>query len=85
MLSFALIGTAIWYVIKFSTLENNTFWRIVFAHSIAASIIIFIWLYFGIVVIKLFHPDPASWFEQNRTASGVFGGYALYTIYVVFF
>lgn len=85
MLSFAVIGTAIWYVIKFSTLENNNFWRIVFAHAIAASIIIFIWMYIGIVVIKLFHPDPSTWFQENSMASGIFGGYALYTIYVVFF
>lgn len=85
MLSFSFIGTAIWYVIKFSTLENNTFWRVIFAHSIAASIIIFIWLYFGIVMIKLFHPDPTTWFEQNRMANGIFGGYSLYTMYVVFF
>ncbi len=85
MLSFAVIGTAIWYVIKFSTLENNSFWRVIFAHLIAASIIIFIWLYFGVVMIKLFYPDPAKWFETNRIANGIFGGYALYTIYVVFF
>ena len=85
MLSFAILGAAIWYVIKFSTLEDNGFWRIVFAHAIAASIIIFIWMYFGIVTIKLFHPNPSNWFEENSMASGIFGGYALYTIYVVFF
>ncbi|QGY43346.1 hypothetical protein GM418_06635 [Maribellus comscasis] len=85
MLSFAVIGAAIWYVIKFSTLENNSFWRVVFAHAIAASIIIFIWMYFGVVTIKLFHPDPVGWFEQNRMANGIFTGYAMYTIYVVFF
>ena len=85
MLSFAVFGSAIWYVIKFSTLENNTFGRIVFAHAIAATIIIFIWLYFGIVIIKIFHPNPTNWFEENSIASGIFGGYALYTIYVVFF
>ncbi len=85
MLSFAFIGAAVWYVIKFSTLENNTFWRIILAHTIAASVIIFIWMYFGVVMIKLFHPDPILWFEQNKIANGIFGGYALYTIYVVFF
>ena len=62
MLSFAVFGTAIWYVIKFSTLENNSFLRVVFAHTIAASIIIFIWIYFGIVVIKLFYPNQSVWF-----------------------
>ena len=84
-LSFAIIGTAIWYVIKFSTLENNSSARIVFAHIIAASIIIFIWMYFGIVMIKLFHPESRKWFEQNWMANRIFGGYMLYIIYVVFF
>jgi sensor histidine kinase YesM len=84
LISFAVIGTAIWYVIKFSTLENNSFWRIVFAHTIAASIIIFIWMYFGVVIIKLFHPDPSTWMEKQML-NRIFGGYGLYTIYVVFF
>ena len=65
LISFAVIGTVIWYVIKFSTLENNGFWRIVLAHTIAASIIIFIWLYFGIVIIKLFHPVPSFWMDKQ--------------------
>ena len=84
LLSFAVIGTAIWYVIKFSTLEDNNFWRVVFAHTIAASIIIFIWIYFGIVIIKVFHPDPSRWIEK-QIANRIFAGYVLYTIYVVFF
>lgn len=85
MLSFAVIGTSIWYVIKFSTLENNRFWRIILAHVIAASIIIFIWMYVGVVIIKLFHPNPDKWFAENGIISGMFGGYSLYTMYVVFF
>ena len=85
MLSFAFIGTAIWYVIKFSTLENNGFWRIVLAHTIAATIIVFIWMYVGVVIIKLFHPEPSRWFRENNMAGGIFAGYSLYTMYVVFF
>lgn len=84
ILSFALIGTAIWYVIKFSTLENNSAYRIILAHSIAASIIVFIWIYFGIVLIKLLHPDATLWLEKAMI-NRIFGGYMLYVIYVVFF
>lgn len=84
LLSFAVIGTAIWYVIKFSTLENNSFWRIVLAHTIAATIIIFIWMYVGVVIIKLFHPEPSYWMEK-QVVNRLFGGYGLYTIYIVFF
>lgn len=84
ILSFALIGTAIWYVIKFSTLENNNVYRILLAHSIAASIIVFIWIYFGIVLIKLLHPNAEQWLEKAMV-NRIFGGYMLYVIYVVFF
>jgi two-component system, LytTR family, sensor kinase len=84
LLTFAVIGTSIWYVIKFSTIEDNSFWRIIIAHSIAASIIIFIWMYFGMVIMKLFHPITLER-EKNQFANLIFTGYFLYTIYVIFF
>ncbi|HKI88030.1 MAG TPA: histidine kinase [Draconibacterium sp.] len=84
LLSFAVIGSAIWYVIKFSTLEDNSFWRIISAHTIAASIIILIWMYFGMVIMKLIHPVTMER-EKNQFVSLIFTGYFLYTIYVVFF
>ncbi len=81
---YALIGSAIWYVIKFSTLEDHSISSILFAHLIAASIIVFIWMYFGVVIIKLFHPNADKWIEKV-VVNRVFGGYMLYVIYVVFF
>lgn len=84
LISFAIIGTAIWYVIKYSTLENNSVYRIVTAHAIAASIIVFIWVYFGIVIIKLLHPNAEMWLKRAMI-NRIFGGYMLYVIYVVFF
>ncbi len=84
LLSFAVIGSAIWYVIKFSTLEDNSFWRIISAHTIAASIIILIWMYFGMVIMKLFHSVTLER-EKNQFVNFIFTGYFLYTIYVVFF
>lgn len=84
VISYALIGTAIWYVIKFSTLEDHSISNILFAHFIAASIIVFIWMYFGVVIIKLFHPDAEKWIEKV-VVNRVFAGYMIYVIYVVFF
>lgn len=84
LLSFAVIGAAIWYVIKFSTLENNSFWRILLAHVIAATVIISIWMYFGVVILKLFQPVPSHWMDE-KVINRIFGGYMLYTIYVIFF
>src|SRR6056297_3655590 len=81
---FAIIGTSIWYVIKFSTLENNSVFRIIISHVIAASIIVLIWLYFGVVFIKLLHPEPEAYID-NRIPINIFMGYAFYMMYIVFF
>lgn len=82
--SFAIVGLPIWYVIKASTLENNNAFKVVFYHFVAASILIFIWLYLGMVLIKLMHPNASQWMQENLAAN-IFGGYMLYLGYVVFF
>jgi two-component system, LytTR family, sensor kinase len=82
--TFAIIGASIWYVIKYSTLENYSAGRIILAHLIAATIIVFIWLYLGVVIIKLIHPYSEQWIDNNLAAN-IFGGYMLYLTYVIFF
>lgn len=82
--TFAIIGTSIWYVIKYSTLENYSAGRIILSHLIAATIIVFIWLYLGVVIIKLTHPYSEQW-VANNLAANIFGGYMLYLTYVIFF
>lgn len=81
---YALVGASIWYVIKYTTLENNSAYRIIFAHLIAATIIVFIWMYFGVVIIKLLHPEAETWMKRGLV-NRVFGGYMMYFIFVVFF
>jgi sensor histidine kinase YesM len=81
---FAIIGLSIWYVIRASALENTNIAWILFYHLIAASILIFIWLYTGMVIIKLLHPDANQWMEENL-AGNIFSGYILYLTYVIFF
>lgn len=82
--TFAIIGTSIWYVIKYSTLENYSAGRIILSHLIAATIIVFIWLYLGMVIIKLIHPYSEQWMANNLAAN-IFGGYMLYLTCVIFF
>ncbi|WP_346861582.1 histidine kinase [uncultured Draconibacterium sp.] len=84
MMLFAVIGAAIWYVIKFSTLEDNSIFRITLAHLFAATIIVFIWLYTGVVIIKLVHPNAEFWMEQTLV-NRLMMGYGLYIINVIFF
>ncbi|TNF39883.1 MAG: hypothetical protein EP310_09840 [Bacteroidetes bacterium] len=81
---FAVVGSAIWYVVRFSTLENNSGLRILLSHFIAASIIVFLYMYLGVVLIKLLNPLAIEWMNRGF-ANRIFGGYMLYVIYVVFF
>ncbi len=81
---YALIGSSIWYVIKFTTLENNSAFRIILGHLIAASIIVLIWMYIGVVIIKLLHPGAQEMMKRGMV-NRIFGGYMMYLVFVVFF
>jgi len=81
---FAIIGSSIWYVIKYSSIENYSIGRILLSHTIAASIIILIWLYIGVVMIKLLHPHADEWIDNNL-ATNIFIGYMLYITHVILF
>ncbi|MFV0266433.1 MAG: sensor histidine kinase [Draconibacterium sp.] len=84
LILYALIGAAIWYVIKFSTLEDNSILRVILAHLIAATIIVFIWMYIGVVVVKTFHPNARQWLDHTVLGRTV-AGYIMYVGFVVFF
>jgi LytS/YehU family sensor histidine kinase len=81
---YALIGGSIWYVIKFTTLENNTAYRIILAHLIAATIIVFIWMYLGVVMTKIFIPEVSNVMRRGMI-NRIFGGYIMYLFFVIFF
>lgn len=84
MIIFAIVGMPIWYVTRFSTLENNSVLKVIFAHLIAAAIIVFIWMYLGVIIIKLLNPEAIEWMQKGLI-NRIFGGYMMYTIYVIFF
>ena len=81
---FAFVGASIWYVVRFSTLENNSAVRILLSHFIAASTIVFLYMYIGVVLIKLLNPSAIEWVNRGMV-NRIFGGYMMYVIYVVFF
>lgn len=84
VLPYAVLGAAIWYIIKYSALENNNVIAVILAHIIASSIIVFLWLYIGIVFVKTFNPGGIE--ELNKQIAGrIFTGYIFYVFYVVFF
>src|SRR5690554_6627966 len=84
LLTFSILGLSIWYVIKSGSVERFNFIRILIYHFIAATILIFIWLYFATIIIKIIHPDAGKWLKDNLAAN-IFAGYILYLIYVLFF
>lgn len=84
ILLFAVIGSSIWYIIRFSSLETYSFSRFFTLHLIAATIIVFLWIYIGMVIFKMFSPIDKEWLTKVLPAR-IFGGYIAYIIYVVFF
>ena len=84
LFTFSILGLSIWYVIKSGSVERYSFIRILIYHFIAATILIFIWLYFATIIMKILHPDAVNWLKDNLAAN-VFAGYILYLIYVLFF
>ena len=84
VIPYAILGAAIWYIIKYSSLEDNSILRTVLAHLIAASIIVFLWLYIGMVVQKTLQGESAEEFK-NGIAARLFTGYIFYVFFVVFF
>lgn len=81
---FAVLGSCIWFVVRFTTFEDNSYGTLAAAHLIVATIIVFIWIYLGIVIVKLFNPLTDNW-TGNALPIRIFGGYLAYIIYVVFF
>jgi hypothetical protein len=84
MILYALFGTAIWYVVLFSTFENNSIGKVLLAHFIAASIMVVMWLYLGTIIVKILNPEAIKWMKVG-IANRIFGGYMVYIVFTVFF
>jgi two-component system LytT family sensor kinase len=81
---YPLLGSSIWYSIKYSSLENASVGSLVLFHFIAASILCGIWVTISYAIFKPFF-DQNNNFLQKSLPSKVFAGYVMYSIYLVFF
>jgi len=81
---YPLLGSSIWYSIRYNSLEEVTALRLVFFHFIAASILCAIWVY---ISYNIFLPfvDEKNDFLDKSIPSKIFAGYIMYTIYLLFF
>ena len=81
---YPLIGSSIWYSIRYNSLEDVGVFRLVFFHFIAASILCGIWVYISYAIYQPFISSDNNFLNEGLP-SKIFAGYLMYAIYLVFF
>ncbi len=81
---FSLLALNIWYVVKYNSIESNSWWKLVIFHLIAATILILLWVYLSNVIINLINSSLAEYLTVSFP-SRLLSGYLLYVFYVFFF
>jgi len=83
-LLYPLLGSSIWYSIRYNSLEEVNIGRLVLFHLVAASFLCGIWVYLSFIICKPFIPEGNN-FLADGLPSKIFAGYLMYTIFLVFF
>jgi len=81
---YPLIGSSIWYSIRYNSLEEVSIVRLILIHFIAASILCGIWVYISYAIYQPFIHDSKN-FLQDGLPYKVLAGYVMYIIYMIFF
>ncbi|HZL10458.1 MAG TPA: histidine kinase [Prolixibacteraceae bacterium] len=81
---YPLLGSSIWYSIRYNGLEEVSVGRLILFHFIAASILCGIWISLIYAIFKPFISD-GNGFLKNSIPSKIFGGYVMYAVFLVFF
>jgi len=81
---YPLLGSSIWYSIRYNSLEEVSVGRLFLFHFIAASILCGIWVYISYAIYQPFIYDDNK-FLKDGLPSKIFVGYVMYIIYLVFF
>lgn len=81
---YPLLGSSIWYSIRYNSLEEVSIGRLIVFHLIAASILCGIWIYISYVIYQPFIKESKNYLSESLP-SKVFAGYIMYAIYLVFF
>ncbi|MFV0364931.1 MAG: sensor histidine kinase [Mangrovibacterium sp.] len=81
---YPLLGTSIWFVIRYNKIDEQDWGKHVVYHLLLATVYNIIWLYLSVGVYKLFQLNAEAQFWQE-TAKKVLVGYILYGIHVLFF
>jgi two-component system, LytTR family, sensor kinase len=81
---YPLLGSSIWYSIRYNSLEEVSVGRLLLFHFIAASILCAIWVYISSVIYSPFISIEND-ILKNDLPFKIFLGYLMYIIYLVFF
>jgi two-component system, LytTR family, sensor kinase len=81
---YPLLGSSIWYSIRYNSLEEVSVGRLIVFHLIAASILCGIWIYISYAIYQPFIKDNNKYLNDGLP-SKIFLGYIMYAIYLVFF
>jgi sensor histidine kinase YesM len=81
---YPLLGSSIWYSIRYNSLEEVSIGRLIIFHLIAASILCGIWIYISYAIYQPFL-KPDDKFLMDGFPTKFFAGYIMYAIYLVFF
>ena len=81
---YPLLGSSIWYSIRYNSLEDVSIGRLIIFHLIAASILCGIWVYISLAIYQPFIKEGEN-FLRDGLPSKIFAGYIMYAIYLVFF
>ncbi|MDP3432197.1 MAG: histidine kinase [Bacteroidota bacterium] len=81
---YPLMGSSIWYSIRYNSLEEVSVGRLLLFHFIAASILCAIWIYISFAIFRPFITEENSFLEIGLP-SKIFAGYLMYAIYLIFF
>ncbi len=80
---YPLLGSSIWYSIRYNSPEEFSVGRLIIFHLIAASILCAIWVYISYAIYQPFVKDRN--YLKNGLPPKIFLGYIMYVIYLVFF
>jgi two-component system, LytTR family, sensor kinase len=81
---YPLLGSSIWYSIRYNSLEEVSVGRLIVFHLIAASILCGIWIYISYAIYQPFVKDNDKYLKDGLPFK-IFLGYIMYAIYLVFF
>jgi len=81
---YPLLGSSIWYSIRYNSLEEVTIGRLIIFHFIAASILCGIWVSISYAIFQPFITKEKH-FLKDGLPPKILGGYVMYAIYLVFF